>query len=206
MGKRSLNIIQTDPRSVPPGPPVAFIEGRRLYLRGLEQRDINPTYVSWLNDGRVNGFMATRRFPSTLENLQANYQKTQDDVNGIYLAICLKEDGRHIGNVKLDKIDWISQVSEFGLLIGDPEFWGRGLGTEATYLITQHGFFQMNLRRITIYSVPDNAAAVRCYEKAGYQREGILRQAVFLDGAYRDVVVLGQLREEFRRRSEYEPG
>lgn len=182
-----------------------FIEGCRLFLRALEEWDINDDYVKWLNDPEVNTFMATRRFPTTLEDLRCFYEKIKNDKNAVYFAICLKSDGKHVGNVKLDKIDWISRVCEFGLLIGDKKNWGNGYGSETTYLATKHGFFQLNLRRITILFAEDNTSALRCYEKVGYQREGLLRDAVFLNGAYRNVVCMGQLKSEFKVRPEYEP-
>lgn len=182
-----------------------LISGRHLYLRGLESSDINPRYVQWLNDPEVNSFMATRRLPTTLEDLRRFYEKIKADPNVLYFAICLKDDGAHIGNVKLDKVDWISRVAEFGLLIGEKEQWGRGYGSEATYLVTKHGFFQLNLRRITIFLAEENTGALKCYEQAGYQREGILREAVFLNGQYRNVVAMGQLKGEFQSRWEYEP-
>ena len=183
----------------------AFIAGRHLYLRGLESGDINPCYVGWLNDPEVNIFMATRRFPTTLEDLQKFYQKIKTDPNALYLAICLQKDDTHIGNVKLDKIDWISRTAEFGLLIGEKGQWRQGRGSEATYLITRHGFLQLNLRRITIFLTEDNTSALKCYERAGYRREGILREAVFLNGQYRNVVAMGQLMGDFQSRAEYEP-
>ncbi len=182
-----------------------FIEGKQIFLRGLEQQDINPAYVHWLNDPEINVFMATRRFPNTLESLRVYYDKVKEDGRGIYLAICLKENGRHVGNVKLDKIDWINRTAEFGLLIGDKDYWGNGLGSEATYLISKQGFWQLNLNRITILSAADNLGALRCYTNAGYQQEGVLKKAVFLNGEYRDVAVLGQIKAEFQLRSVYEP-
>jgi [ribosomal protein S5]-alanine N-acetyltransferase len=182
-----------------------WISGRHIFLRGLDETDIDSHYVNWLNDPEVNIFMATRRFPTTRESLKNFYEKIKSDDQALVLAICLKADGRHIGNVKLDKIDWISRACEFGLVIGEKKLWGQGYGSEATYLITQHGFFQLNLRRITIFLAAENTGALRCYAKAGYQTEGRLREAVFLNGKYRDVVVMGQVRRDFQVRSEYEP-
>ena len=78
-------------------------------------------------------------------------------------------------------------------------------GSEAAYLITKHGFFQLNLKRITIFLTEENAGALKCYERAGYQQEGIFRGAVFLNGQYRNVVAMGQLKGEFQSRAEYEP-
>lgn len=183
-----------------------FIEGRHLFLRALDMPDINAAYVTWVNNPAVTTFMATRRYPTTLEDLQRYYQQIKADRNAVHCAICLKEDGRHIGNIKLDKIDWISRVAEFGILIGEKNFWGRGYGSEATYLISRHGFEQLNLRRITIYLTEDNHGALRCYEKVGYVREGLLRERVFLNGSYRNTVCMGQLKKEFQLRPEYEPG
>ena len=181
-----------------------FIAGRKLFLRAIEASDINTEYVGWLNDPAINTFMATRRFPTTLEDLKKFYTTIKADKNAVYFAICLQSDGRHIGNIKLDKIDWISRVSEFGILIGDQKHWGQGYCAESTYLITKHGFNQLNLKRITIFLAEENQAALKCYEKAGYLSEGVLRKAVFLNGSYHNIICMGQLQKEFKRVSEFE--
>jgi RimJ/RimL family protein N-acetyltransferase len=61
------------------------------------------------------------------------------------------------------------------------------------------GFDTLNLNRVFLRVFADNARAIRCYAKVGYQQEGRLRQHDFYNGAYRDVLIMGLLRGERAR-------
>lgn len=53
-----------------------------------------------------------------------------------------------------------------------PEFWGRGLASEATSASVQFGFEHIGLRRIVGHVLPENAASIRVLEKCGLTFEG----------------------------------
>jgi len=76
------------------------------------------------------------------------------------------------------------------------DYWGQGLGSEALKLILRYGFDERGLNRIYAHINADNAASLRLHEKCGYQREGVLRQAIFKNGRFKDVVVMSILKEE----------
>ena len=57
----------------------------------------------------------------------------------------------------------------------------------------------MNLNRLWLTVLVDNPRAVRCYEKCGFLREGLLRQESYVDGEYRDVLMMALLREDYDR-------
>src|SRR5689334_9587161 len=92
-----------------------------------------------------------------------------------------------------DRRVWLglqSDVERIGAEVGywlGREFWGRGIATTALRLLTAHAFrTQPELRRL--YAVPyaTNAASARVLEKAGYVREGTLRQSAIKDGQVLD--------------------
>jgi aminoglycoside 6'-N-acetyltransferase len=73
----------------------------------------------------------------------------------------------------------------------DPELHGRGLGTEALRLLIEHLTAERGHHRLTIDPALDNAAAIRCYEKAGFRRVGVLRSYEHRGGAdYRDALLM----------------
>ena len=117
--------------------------------------------------------------------------------NSLKLAICLKEDHKHIGLVSLTNIDRSNGVAQCSILIGEKSLWGKGLGTEAILLILHHGFYTLGLTRIEARQLLSNRASVRLFEKCGFRIEGVLRKAVFKDGRHRDLNQLSILREEF---------
>jgi aminoglycoside 6'-N-acetyltransferase len=59
----------------------------------------------------------------------------------------------------------------------DPERHGQGLGTEAMRAVTRMLIEERGHHRITLYTSPENAAAIRCYEKVGFRRVGVLHKA-----------------------------
>ena len=105
-------------------------------------------------------------------------------------------DGKLVGDCGLRKIDWKSRKAEFFITIGEKQLWGKGLGSDALRIVIRLAFHRMNLNRLWLTTLADNSRAVRCYEKCGFVREGLLRQESFVDGKYRDVFMMGLLRED----------
>lgn len=114
----------------------------------------------------------------------------------IKLAVCLTYNNLHIGNVYLTDINYVNRTAESHILIGNKDYWGQGYAREALLQILHYGFEERGLNRVYAHINADNAASLRMHEKCGYTREGILRQAVFKNGRFKDVVVMSILKEE----------
>ncbi len=110
-------------------------------------------------------------------------------------------DGKLVGDCGLRKIDWKSRKAEFFITIGEKQLWGKGFGSDALRIVIRLAFHRMNLNRLWLSTLADNSRAVRCYEKCGFVREGLLRQESFVDGKYRDVFMMGLLREDYEAAS-----
>ena len=176
---------------------VEFVRGSHVYLRPLEREDLTERYLGWLNDPEVTRYMETGIFPSTRQDLETFYQGIIGSKDQVILALLENKSDQHIGNVKLGPIHWVHRRTTFGILIGDKDFWGKGLGEEATRLTVEYGFRRLNLRRIDLGVFADHESAVRCYEKVGFKIEGRLRQDLFCDGEYKDRLWMGLLRSEY---------
>jgi RimJ/RimL family protein N-acetyltransferase len=83
--------------------------------------------------------------------------------------------------------------------MGDDRTRGRGLGLEAVRQLLAYGFDDLNLHRIALQVFATNTRAITTYERAGFRREGTLKDAVFLDGQFVDVLSMAILAREFRR-------
>ncbi len=169
----------------------------RVYLRALEPDDYETTYP-WRLDEEIWANVVGPKYFVSME-----YEKrwVSDTIlspgNSLKLAICLKEDHKHIGLVSLTNIDRSNGVAQCSILIGEKSLWGKGLGTAAILLILHHGFYTLGLTRIEARQLLSNRASVRLFEKCGFRIEGVLRKAVFKDGRHRDLNQLSILREEF---------
>lgn len=173
-----------------------FLIGERLYLRPLEESDI-PTCLRWINDPEVTRTLATYRPWNELrerEWFQGNYKDDRE----IVLAITLKENDKHLGNIGLHAIQWKDRQAELGIMIGEREEWDKGYGAEAIGLMLEYGFERLGLHRIYLRVYEHNPRAQRCYEKAGFRREGVMRESVFSEGRYWDTLFMGILDREWR--------
>ena len=77
-----------------------------------------------------------------------------------------------------------------------PEHRGRGAGTAAQRLLRDLLFDTTPANRLCAYTETDNVVEQRSLEKCGFVREGVLRQAAFRGGQWRDLVSYGCLRED----------
>lgn len=174
-----------------------FLTGPRIYLRPLEPSDATAAYASWLNDHETNRHLETGFFPSSVDGLSQYIARYRGRSDAIFLAMIMKSNDRHIGNIKLEPINWIHRTGLLGVLIGDRESRGQGFGTEAIGLVLHHAFTRLSLHRVGLGVTSDNQAAIRCYTKLGFREEGRWRESVVHEGARFDHVWMGILAHEF---------
>lgn len=173
-----------------------FLIGERLYLRPLEEGDI-PTCLRWINDPEVNRTLSFYRPINELREREW-FERLYRDDREIVLAIIVQGKDKHIGNIGLHGIDWKDRQAELGIMIGEKGEWDKGYGTEAVRLMLGYGFERLGLHRIYLRVYANNLRAIRCYEKAGFRREGVLRESHFAERRYWDTIIMGLLEEEWQ--------
>jgi RimJ/RimL family protein N-acetyltransferase len=87
--------------------------------------------------------------------------------------------------------------ADVGLALGERTAWNKGYGTETAKLLQDEVFRQLNLHRAEWWTYAENDASVQLAKKLGFKEEARLRDAVFFDNRYHDLVVLGLLKDEF---------
>lgn len=177
------------------GAPAAFIETPRLVLRGLSPADGTLAYLGWLNDPAVLRYRGPKAFPSTMEGLQS-YLAGLGGRGDLLLAICLRDSGRHIGNITLNSILWVHRSAELSMMVGARDTWGNGFGKEAISAVTTHAFRNMGLERV--WAESPNPAFNGAVRSLGWTREGVKREAFLLDGERTDIECWAILRREWQ--------
>ena len=100
-------------------------------------------------------------------------------------------DDRPVGLIQFGEEDDADYRHAWIDIFLDPESGNRGLGTDAVTTLARHLFRERGHHRITIDPAADNAAAIRCYEKAGFRPVGVMRSAWRApDGEWRDAVFM----------------
>ena len=106
----------------------------------------------------------------------------------VQMVICDLDTDMPLGSVYIRDIDRHHNKAEYGIFIGEASARGRGVGTAAAKLMLRYCFETEKLHRIYLRALAGNEQAIRSYEKAGFQREGYLKEDVRIGEAYRDVV------------------
>lgn len=101
-----------------------------------------------------------------------------------------------IGVMMLDDIRWTHRTAWLALGIGEPAYRGRGYGTDAMRLILRYAFGELNLHRVQLTVFSYNAPAIRLYERIGFVREGVYREALLRGGQRHDLLLYGLLEDE----------
>ncbi len=164
-----------------------IMEGQDIYLRFMNEEDTD-NIVKWRNSDFVRRNFIYQK-PFTREGHE-NWIKTMINTGRvIQFMICTKE-GRPVGSVYLRDIDRTHNKAEYGIFIGEKDALGRGYGTQAARLMIDYAFEKLKLHKVMLRVLAENEQARRSYEKAGFVQEAYLKDEVFLEGKYKDVIFM----------------
>jgi len=180
-------------------PPIPLLAGTNLRLRALALRDIDRLFALQ-SDARVMRYWS---HPAWTQRQQAidhiGRLARERDVMEFYPWVATSNDDD----------DLIGTCSLFGLqreharaVIGYalmPDLWGRGLGSEMLRLALDFAFDALALNRIEADIDPLNLASCKLVERAGFQREGFLRERWRVGGGVQDTALYGLLRKDYVR-------
>ncbi|MEM8857796.1 MAG: GNAT family protein [Chloroflexota bacterium] len=135
----------------------------------------------------------------TFEQVEAFCRRIETAEDRYDFAITEKNDGdsKYVGEVVLNDIDEDNRSASFRIALGNVQHFGKGLGTEATRLIVDFGFKQLNLHRIELEVFDFNPRAQHVYEKVGFKKEGVKRDVLLWEGKYQSAIVMSILEDEW---------
>jgi len=176
-----------------------FLESTNIIMEPLDEKHITEEYCSWLNNEEVVKYNSHGIFPHTLKSTK-EYVESSQNRSQITLAIIDKKSKLHIGNIAIYKIDFINSNADISIIIGNKDFWGKGVGFEAFSLAISHCFNKLNLHRVTAGTASDNIAMQKTLEKLSMKREGTLKDAMQRENKYIDIYLFAILKNEFIKK------
>jgi RimJ/RimL family protein N-acetyltransferase len=173
----------------------SILEGERVRLRPVNEDDL-PHFVKWLADPDVRRWLAAVGEPPTLDDEYEWYEDQRANPDGVLWSIETL-DGDLVGSTGL-RLAPHAERAELGIAIQDKHRWGEGLGTDAVRLVVEYAFSELGLHRIELHVDEENERAIRCYEKCGFVREGLLRDHRRIDDRYSNTIQMSILASEWK--------
>ncbi len=173
-----------------------MLEGELCRLRAPERNDL-PTFVKWFNDYEVTEFLLLGP-PMSMESEERWYDGLLNREGKVFSVDTL--DGKLIGNVGIQHIDFSDRKADIGIVIGEKDFWSKGYGTDALRVLVGYLFDELNMERVQLFADSRNKRALACYKKVGFKQEGLMRHDRWKDGVYVDDVMMSILRTDWRRK------
>jgi RimJ/RimL family protein N-acetyltransferase len=159
------------------------LETPRLILRTMNAADASDRYLSWMRDPIINQYLESRfSLPECTQDLIAFIEYMNAAPDSLLCGIFLREDVRHIGNIKIGPVVTRHARSEIGYLIGDREAWDNGYASEAIREICRYGFEELELEKITAGVYENNTSSAKALLKAGFVHEATIPSHVICDG------------------------
>lgn len=174
-----------------------FIEGKNVDLVAGSSKLAQLT-AKWNNDPEVRQY-SRNAFPLSLEEIQKWFEPSSDRgiKDFVVFSIFHKRDRKIIGDIGLNRINWLNRNANIFAKIGEKEYWGKGIAGEASELIIEYGFNELNLHKIYSGVFTPNTRSLRAAEKLGFKKEGILIEEIYVDGKYEDLHRFGLLKKDW---------
>jgi [ribosomal protein S5]-alanine N-acetyltransferase len=171
-------------------------------IRALEPDDYSET-IKWRRDEATwDMVISQKRFVSSETERAWVLNAIKDHEAGRILrfGITIGDQSRLVGLIIISYIDLINRSCKYGNLLSPDGYRGKGIAFAALLLVYRYLFAEWGMNRISGDILADNRASRKFAERFGKTQEGVLRQAVFKNGRFQDVIVYSMLREEFNER------
>ena len=169
-----------------------LVEGEKISLRYMQQEDFGKI-LKW-RDNKLLTYYIGERLPKSLNECKNRYLMTSKLLNQIF-GIENKK-GEFIGEIEIDHIMWKDKQAELFMYIGEQDLWGKGYGSDALKTFLKYIFHVKKFRYIYLRVYQHNPRAIKCYEKCGFKKRGILKidkhkvksdNLVLMDINFRDI-------------------
>jgi ribosomal-protein-alanine N-acetyltransferase len=176
-----------------------FIEGKIISFTPQCSENVE-LYSKWMNNPKVRRY-ARWEMPRTVEDIKRWFEPREGRVQRfVGFEMWHNKDNKPIGQCGLAMIDWINGWANAWLYIGEPDYWNKNIATEATEMLVEYAFGELNLHKLQGGAAVENVGSWSVAEKIGFKYNGIVKDEMFVDGKYRSVKTYGILKEDWLKQ------
>lgn len=169
-----------------------------LYLRQMAFEDA-PDYLEYISDTEVHRYVPKECLPTTLEQAKNEIQYNLDLFRykrSVFWGIARKDNFKLIGSCGFNYWNRDHSRGEISYDLAKP-YWRKGIMSQVVRSVLGFAFTQMQMHRVEATVTPTNLGSLGVLRRAGFKKEGILREQKLLHGKFYDAIILSLLQKEF---------
>lgn len=185
-----------------PSKQVSITVNEAIVLQPLDQLQAQPLFElvdasrnylrQWLP--WVDGMKTVKDFDAYVER---SLKQLQEGTDYSYTILANKQPAGRIG---IHYINRYNKIGALGYWIGE-KYKGKGIITKACNALIEHCFEDLDLNRIELKCGTGNTKSAAVAERLNFTKEGILRQAEWLNGNFIDLYLYSMLKNEWKSKA-----
>ncbi len=177
-------------------------KSRMTLLRTYVESDLEH-WMQWFNDEEIVQYLCLET-PYTSEDAENYFEKRKTSFDGLYFTVSDRNTREPIGtaSVKAKSCDVHSHVGDLAICLGEKQLWGQGYGTEIVRELLSIGFGILGFQKISLQVFKENIAALRMYERCGFQTVGEAKKEVKKKNKLYDLSNMELLKSEWEKGRE----
>lgn len=166
-------------------------EGERgIYLRELQEEDIDDRYIGWFDDKAHIRFYSGSGKAFDRQSVLARFRASRATGNDHEFGVFDAETDLCFGNVRIGPVDLRNLTSDLVTLIGDPAYLGRGLASAAIRVGNRIAFEVLGIRKLHSGMYAANVGSIKAYTRADWVVDGCLPGHYLVDGEPMDRILV----------------
>jgi ribosomal-protein-alanine N-acetyltransferase len=181
------------------------IKGHRVQLEPFEDKHLyDPAYYGWLCDKEVVRYIGRDELLKGIpfEEAKKYVQQLWQNEYCSFFAVYDTSSGRFIGTAKVNFMSAEGRkhgIADVGIMLGNREFWGRGLSVDVLRVVSGYAFDQLNARKLSAGAFSVNEPVIRAFLRIGFKIDGRARLHLPVGDGYCDHVLMSCFESELIR-------
>lgn len=157
-----------------------IIQTNKYTIRPFKKEDA-LLWREWDIDSEIQAHMPEpKNEPQDIEEQYLYIEECENDTEGYYWSIDSQEET--IGTVSLTEINKHHKSAELGIVIGDINYWGKGVATEVINSVVEYAFGNLDIEYISAEVEEDNVGMLKVFDKCGFSHDGLFKDARVKNG------------------------
>lgn len=162
------------------------VKSKRIILKQFNSIIPSQKYQKWLRDEKISSYIIKSKY-NKVEEIK-KFLISMNSYNNYFFKIILIKNSEHIGNLRIGPIDFKNLSSKFGIMIGNRNYHGIGIGKEATKLAEKFIFEFLNLKKMEFECITENIAAMNLYRSLNFDEKKIKKKIKINGNTFNQVI------------------